>query len=51
VTINRVQKNRRTYFLAIYAFLIQMLFMWILSKEEGMGYKGVASKIKSGVVS
>lgn len=40
----RAQKNRRTYFLALYAFLIQMLFMWILSREEG-AVKTVASKL------
>ena len=43
-TVARAQKNRRTYFLAVYAFLIQMLFMWILSREEA-AVKTVASKI------
>ncbi|RMD43461.1 hypothetical protein DV735_g1655, partial [Chaetothyriales sp. CBS 134920] len=33
-TVARAQKQRRTYFLAIYAFLIQLSFMWILTREE-----------------
>lgn len=43
-TVARAQKNRRTYFLALYAFLIQMLFMWILSREES-AVKTVTNKI------
>lgn len=43
-TIARAQKNRRTYFLALYAFVIQLLFMWILSREEA-AVKTVASKL------
>lgn len=43
-TIARTQKNRRTYFLAIYAFLVQMLFMWVLSREES-AYKTVAKSL------
>jgi protein transport protein YIF1 len=38
------QKSKRTYFLALYAFLVQMLFMWILSREEA-AVKTVASKL------
>lgn len=45
-TIARTQKNRRTYFLAIYAFVVQMLFMWILSTEES-AYKTVAKSLSS----
>lgn len=33
-TMARTRKNQRTYFLAIYAFVIQMFFMWLLSREE-----------------
>ncbi|RMZ83700.1 hypothetical protein DV738_g1091, partial [Chaetothyriales sp. CBS 135597] len=33
-TVARAQKQRRTYFLAIYAFLIQLSFMWVLTREE-----------------
>ncbi|KIV85194.1 hypothetical protein PV11_00921 [Exophiala sideris] len=43
-TVARAQKNRRTYFLALYAFLVQMLFMWLLSREEA-AVKTVASKL------
>ncbi|OAL35980.1 hypothetical protein AYO20_04641 [Fonsecaea nubica] len=43
-TVARAQKNRRTYFLALYAFVIQMLFMWILSREEA-AVKTVASRL------
>lgn len=43
-TVARAQKNRRTYFLALYAFLVQMLFMWILSREEA-AVKTVASRL------
>ncbi|KIW27042.1 uncharacterized protein PV07_06823 [Cladophialophora immunda] len=43
-TVARAQKNRRTYFLALYAFVIQLLFMWILSREEA-AVKTVASRL------
>jgi hypothetical protein len=43
-TVARAQKNRRTYFLALYAFVVQMLFMWILSREEA-AVKTVASRL------
>lgn len=43
-TIARTKKNQRTYFLAIYAFVIQMLFMWILTREEA-AVKTVANRI------
>ncbi|RMZ78473.1 hypothetical protein DV737_g3897, partial [Chaetothyriales sp. CBS 132003] len=45
-TVARAQKHRRTYFLAIYAFLIQLSFMWILSREEPAS-KTVASKLSA----
>ncbi|KEF61588.1 uncharacterized protein A1O9_03156 [Exophiala aquamarina CBS 119918] len=43
-TMARTRKNQRTYFLAIYAFVIQMLFMWLLSREES-AVKTVANRI------
>jgi protein transport protein YIF1 len=43
-TAARAQKNRRTYFLALYAFVVQMLFMWILSREEA-AVKTVATRL------
>lgn len=36
-TIARSQKNMRTYFLFIYAYIFQLVFMWALSREDGIG--------------
>jgi len=33
-TIARAQRNRRTQFLFIYAYIIQLVFMWALSRDE-----------------
>jgi protein transport protein YIF1 len=33
-TIARAQRNRRTQFLFVYAYVIQLFFMWVLSREE-----------------
>ena len=35
-TVARSQKNRRTQFLFLYSYVIQFLFMWILTKQEGI---------------
>jgi hypothetical protein len=32
-TVARSQRNRRTQFLFIYAYVIQFIFMWVLSRE------------------
>lgn len=32
-TVARSQRNRRTQFLFIYSYIIQFIFMWILSRE------------------
>ncbi|KAJ5438977.1 uncharacterized protein N7458_009975 [Penicillium daleae] len=32
-TVARSQRNRRTQFLFVYAYLIQFVFMWVLSRE------------------
>lgn len=32
-TVARSQRNRRTQFLFIYSYIIQFVFMWILSRE------------------
>ena len=40
-TIARSQRNRRTQFLFIYAYIVQFVFMWVLSRE---GPVYVASK-------
>lgn len=46
-TLARSQRNRRTYFLAIYAYIVQLVFMWMLSKEDAI-VKSVASKMTRG---
>lgn len=43
-TVARAQRARRTQFLFIYSYIIQFLFMWILSREEAAA-KTVASKL------
>lgn len=43
-TIARAQRNRRTQFLFVYSYLIQLFFMWILSREEAAA-STVASKV------
>ena len=32
-TVARSQRNRRTQFLFVYSYLIQLVFMWVLSRE------------------
>jgi hypothetical protein len=32
-TVARSQRNRRTQFLFIYSYVIQFVFMWVLSRE------------------
>lgn len=32
-TVARSQRNRRTQFLFIYSYIVQFVFMWILSRE------------------
>ncbi|KAL8755019.1 MAG: hypothetical protein Q9184_004929 [Pyrenodesmia sp. 2 TL-2023] len=34
-TIARSQRNRRTQFLFIYSYIVQFIFMWILSRQDG----------------
>ncbi|KAL8888024.1 MAG: hypothetical protein Q9205_005803 [Flavoplaca limonia] len=34
-TIARAQRNRRTQFLFIYSYVVQFIFMWILSRQDG----------------
>lgn len=33
-TVARAQRTRRTQFLFIYSYAVQLLFMWILSRQE-----------------
>lgn len=35
-TVARSQRNRRTQFLFIYSYVIQFVFMWVLSREGPM---------------
>jgi hypothetical protein len=34
-TVARSQKSRRTQFLFAYAYLVQFIFMWVLSRQPG----------------
>ncbi|KAI4116126.1 MAG: hypothetical protein LQ345_003405 [Seirophora villosa] len=34
-TVARSQRNRRTQFLFIYSYIVQFVFMWILSRQDG----------------
>lgn len=43
-TVARSQRNRRTQFLFIYSYVVQFIFMWILSREEAAA-KTVANKV------
>lgn len=43
-TVARAQKTRRTYFLFVYSYGVQFVFMWILSRQEA-GMSQVAKKI------
>jgi len=33
-TTNRAQKQRRVYFLSIYSFFVQFVFMWLLTRQD-----------------
>jgi hypothetical protein len=35
MTVARAQRNRRTQFLFIYSYIIQFVFMWVLSRDVG----------------
>ena len=35
-TVARSQRNRRTQFLFVYSYIMQFIFMWVLSREEAM---------------
>jgi protein transport protein YIF1 len=43
-TIARAQRNRRTQFLFVYSYIVQLFFMWVLSREEAAATT-VASKV------
>ncbi len=43
-TVARGQRNRRTQFLFVYSYIIQFVFMWVLSRE---GPSALAANAKS----
>ncbi|MCJ1384923.1 hypothetical protein MMC17_008041 [Xylographa soralifera] len=43
-TVARSQRNRRTQFLFLYAYVVQFLFMWVLSKQDSS--TGRVGKVK-----
>ena len=48
-TVARSQRNRRTQFLFLYAYVVQFIFMWILTRVDGG--KAVPGKGASGILS
>ncbi|OJD35189.1 er to golgi transporter yif1 [Diplodia corticola] len=38
-TVARAQRNRRTQFLFIYSYIVQFVFMWILSRQDSSSVK------------
>ncbi|MCJ1355814.1 MAG: hypothetical protein MMC33_005806 [Icmadophila ericetorum] len=43
-TIARSQRNRRTQFLFLYSYIVQFIFMWILSKQDSPTARVVGGK-------
>lgn len=43
-TVARSQRNRRTQFLAFYSCVVQLVFMWILTRQDSMSAKAVGVK-------
>jgi hypothetical protein len=39
-TVARAQRNRRTQFLFVYSYVVQLVFMWILSRQEAPSIPG-----------
>lgn len=46
-TLARAQRNRRTQFLFVYSYVVQLFFMWVLSREEAAATT-VAAKVVTG---
>ena len=44
-TVARSQRNRRTQFLFLYSYVVQFVFMWVLSRQDSGGVKGVGVKV------
>ncbi|KAL9625372.1 MAG: hypothetical protein Q9160_000435 [Pyrenula sp. 1 TL-2023] len=49
-TLARAQRNRRTQFLFVYSYVVQFLFMWILSREEAAATTVAKAAVGSGAV-
>lgn len=45
-TVARSQRNRRTQFLFLYSYIVQFVFMWVLSRQDG----GSGAKVLGGKV-
>jgi hypothetical protein len=43
-TVARSQRNRRTQFLFLYSYVVQFVFMWVLSRQESATAKVVGIK-------
>lgn len=44
LTVARSQRNRRTQFLFLYSYVVQFIFMWILSRQDSTTAKAVGIK-------
>lgn len=52
-TVARAQRNRRTQFLFLYAYIVQFVFMWVLTRVDGgkaVPGKGAAGVLSGGVM-
>lgn len=45
LTVARSQRNRRTQFLFLYSYVVQFVFMWILSRQDSSTAKVVGIKV------
>lgn len=43
-TVDRTQRNRRTQFLFLYSYVVQFIFMWVLSRQDSATAKVVGIK-------
>lgn len=43
-TVARSQRNRRTQFLFLYSYVVQFVFMWVLSRQDSASAKVVGMK-------
>lgn len=43
-TVDRAQRNRRTQFLFLYSYVVQFVFMWVLSRQDSAAAKVVGIK-------